>query len=78
MIMSSFLVRGDGPPDYDNNVIMGDYVEGFGFIKDIAFDVHVDQYDRDADLEVVLEVHPRLLGVGIDAVTAISCPRKRV
>ena len=71
MIMSSFLVRGDGPPDYDNNVIIGDYVEGFGFIKNIAFDVHVDQYNRDADLEEVLKVQPGLLGVGIDAETAI-------
>lgn len=72
MIMSDFLVRGEGYPNIDDNkTIIGDHIEGFGFIKNIAFDVHVHQYQRDADLAVVLNAHPGLLGVGIDEDTAI-------
>ena len=71
MIMSSFLVRGEGSPSYDNKKIVGNYQVGFGFISNIAFDVHVQQYNRDQDLAEVLKVHPGLLGVGIDADTAI-------
>ena len=71
MIMSDFLVRGDGrPPDLDNTIMIGDHTEGFGFVKNIAFDVHLNQ-NRDADLVDVLNVHPQLLGIGIDEVTAI-------
>ena len=71
MIMSDFLVRGQGYPNIDDNqTIIGDHTEGFGFIKNIAFDVHVNK-DRDTDLAEVLKVHPRLLGVGIDENTAI-------
>ena len=61
MIMSDFLVRGEGSPTYDNKKIIGNYVEGFGFIKNIAFDVHVHQFQRDKDLVQVLKVHPELL-----------------
>ena len=71
MIMSDFLVRGEGSPTYDNKKIIGNYVKGFGFIKKIAFDVHVHQFKRDEDLVEVLKEHPELLGVGIDEDTAI-------
>ena len=69
--MSSFLVRGEGSPSYNNKKIVGNYQVGFGFIKNVAFDVHVQQYNRDQDLAEVLKMHPELLGVGIDADTAI-------
>lgn len=73
MIMSSFLVRGEGSPSYNNKRIIGNYQEGFGFIKNSAFDVHVN---LNRDLAEVLKVHPGLLGIGIDEDTAIHVQGK--
>ena len=70
-ILGSFLVRGQGYPDYDNRIIIGDHREGFGFIKDTAIDQHIQQFNRESHLAEVLKVYPYLLGIGIDEDTAI-------
>ena len=67
-IQGSFLTRGDTK---NNQVMMGDHQEGFGFLKNTAVDQHVLVRNRQFDLFEILKAHPGLLGIGIDENTAI-------
>lgn len=67
-IQGSFLVRGDTK---NNQVMMGDHQEGFGFLKNVAIDQHVLARNRQFDMFEILRNHPELLGIGIDESTAI-------
>ena len=67
-IQGSFLTRGDTK---NNQVMMGDHQEGFGFLKNVAIDQHVLVRNRQFDLFDILKSHPELLGIGIDENTAI-------
>jgi cyanophycinase len=66
-IQGSFLVRGD---TRNNQVMMGDHQEGFGYISNIAIDQHVLARNRQFDMFEVLRAHPGLLGISIDENTA--------
>ncbi len=84
-VQSSFMTRGD----YDRGrIILGDkkHQEGFGFVKNSAFDVHVEERDRERDLLKLFRAKPNqlqdpdlnpldLLGIGIDQGTAITVIR---
>ncbi len=67
-IQGSFLARGDTK---GNTVMMGDHVEGLGFLKNVTIDQHLLKRNRQFDLVEVIEAHPELLGIGIDEDTAI-------
>ena len=67
-IQGSFLVRGDTK---GNEAMVGDHVQGFGFLRNVAVDQHVLRRNRQFDLVPVIEQHPELLGIGIDENTAI-------
>ncbi len=67
-IQGSFLVRGD---TNNNQVMMGDHQEGFGFLKNVAIDQHVLARNRQFDMFEILRSNPELLGIGIDESTAI-------
>ena len=67
-ILGSFLVRGDTK---GNELMIGDHVEGMGFLKNSAIDQHVLRRNRQFDLIEVMQKHPDLLGIGIDEDTAI-------
>jgi cyanophycinase len=67
-ILGSYLVRGD---TRNNVIMMGDHVEGFGFLRDTAIDQHLLARNRHFDLIPVIEKHPQLLGIGLDEDTAI-------
>ena len=67
-IQGSFLVRGDTK---NNQVMMGDHQEGFGFVNNVAIDQHVLARNRQFDMFEILQNHPGLLGIGIDEGTAI-------
>ncbi len=67
-IQGSYLARGDTK---NNQIMMGDHEEGFGFIKNIAIDQHVLARNRQFDLFDILKKRPELLGIGIDESTAI-------
>ncbi|MGK0239790.1 MAG: cyanophycinase [Candidatus Pelagisphaera sp.] len=80
-VQSSFMTRGD----YNRRIIMGDkkHQVGFGFITNSAFDVHVEERDRQEDLlrlfrakKSQLEIKGldtlEILGIGIDQGTAIT------
>ncbi len=78
-VQSSFMTRGD----YKRRVILGDkkHQIGFGFVTNSAFDVHVEERNRENDLYQVFKARKRqlqerdldpnqLLGIGIDQGTA--------
>lgn len=67
-IQGSYLARGDTK---NNQIMMGDHEEGFGFIKNIAIDQHVLARGRHFDLFAILKSKPELLGVGLDEQTGI-------
>ncbi|MBM4183124.1 MAG: cyanophycinase [Gemmatimonadetes bacterium] len=67
-VLGSFLVRGDTET---NEVIIGDHQVGFGYLRDVAIDQHVLRRNRHFDMLELLEVHPELLGIGLDEDTAI-------
>ncbi|MCX6238945.1 MAG: cyanophycinase [Bacteroidia bacterium] len=67
-IQGSYLTRGDSK---NNQIMMGDHEEGFGFLKNVAIDQHVLARNRQFDLFDILKKHPHLLGIGIDENTAI-------
>lgn len=67
-IQGSFLVRGD---TRNNQIMMGDHQEGFGFLKDAAIDQHVLARNRHFDMIEILTQRPELLGIGIDESTGI-------
>ena len=67
-IQGSFLVRGDTK---NNQVMMGDHQDGFGFLKNVAIDQHVLARNRHFDMFEILRNRPELLGIGIDESTAI-------
>lgn len=67
-IQGSFMVRGDTK---GNTLMVGDHVDGFGFLKGVTIDQHVLRRNRQFDLVEVIRARPELLGIGIDENTAI-------
>jgi len=67
-IQGSYLARGD---TRNNQIMMGDHEEGFGFITNVAIDQHVLARNRQFDLFNILDNRPELLGIGLDESTAI-------
>ena len=67
-IQGSYLARGDTET---NTIMMGDHVEGFSFLRNIAIDQHLLARNRHFDLIPVIEKYPHLLGIGLDEDTAI-------
>ncbi len=67
-IQGSFLARGDTK---NNQIMMGDHQEGFGFLKNVAIDQHVLARNRQFDMFDILKNRPELLGISIDENMAI-------
>ena len=67
-IQGEYLARGDTS---GNTIMMGDHIEGLGFLKGSAIDQHVLRRNRQFDLVEIIEENPELLGIGIDENTAI-------
>jgi cyanophycinase len=68
-IQASYLVRGAiaGP-----EIMMAKgYEEGFGFLRNVAIDQHVDTRKREGDMAAVVAAHPELLGIGLEEPVAI-------
>jgi cyanophycinase len=68
-IQGSYLVR--GAPEGNTIMMARGHEQGFGFLRNAAVDQHVLTRQREDDLDVVIEQHPELLGIGIDESTAI-------
>ena len=67
-IQGDYLVRGDTKT---NTVMIGDHLEGFGFLKNVGIDQHLLKRNRHFDMLEVIRANPGLLGIGIDENTAI-------
>ena len=67
-ILTSFMVRGDTK---GNEKMIGDHTVGLGFLKNTAVDQHLLRRNRQFDMLEVIDVHPELLGIGLDENTAI-------
>jgi len=67
-IQGSFLWRGDtsGP-----RVLVGDHLQGLGFLKNSAIDQHLLKRNRQFDLVDFIKASPKLIGIGLDEATAI-------
>jgi cyanophycinase len=64
IIQGSFIVR--GRPDKPLLMAKG-HERGFGFLKNVVVDPHLIAARREDELVNVLDAHPELLGIGIDA-----------
>ncbi len=73
-IQGSFMVRGDTK---NNFIMIGDHIEGMGFMKNVTIDQHVMKRNRQFDLTPVIEKYPEMLGIGIDESTAIIVTKDR-
>lgn len=67
-IQGSFLWRGDtkGP-----EILVGDHLQGLGFLKDAAIDQHLFVRNRQFDLVDFIKASPKLIGIGLDEATAV-------
>jgi cyanophycinase len=68
-IQASYLVR--GAPEGNHIVMAPGHERGFGLLRQAAIDQHLLVRGRERDLLQILQVHPELLGLGIDESTAI-------
>ncbi|RYP04198.1 hypothetical protein DL765_010263 [Monosporascus sp. GIB2] len=67
-IQGSFLARGG---TRNNQTIVGDGQQGFGFVRNIAIDQHVLVRNGQFDMSDNLKVRPELLDISIDKNTAV-------
>jgi cyanophycinase len=72
IIQGSFTVR--GRPDKPLLMAPG-RTTGFGFLSNVAIDPHLTSAMRDAELVNVVDVHPDILGIGIDDDAALLVRR---
>ena len=68
-IQAEFLARGN--PLGNRDIIAVGYERGFGFLPGTAIDQHFAQRKRFADMTLLTQTHPQLLGIGIDEQTAL-------
>lgn len=61
--LASFLLRGG---EDNAHVIAPNHVDGFGFLREVAIDQHLVSRARENDLFAVLDIHPHLLGIGLE------------
>lgn len=66
--LASFLLRGGE----DSRVVVApDRAEGLGLLRGVAVDQHLLTRARENDLLNVLDIHPHLLGIGLDEGAAL-------
>ncbi|HXB91586.1 MAG TPA: cyanophycinase [Puia sp.] len=67
-IQGSFLWRGD---THGAHILIGDHVQGLGFLKNSAIDQHILRRNRQFDLVELIRKSPKLIGIGLDEATAV-------
>lgn len=68
-IQTGFMVRGN--PLGNRDIAALGYTRGFGYLPGVAADQHFTQRNRFPDMTRLMQMHPRLLGLGIDESTAV-------
>ncbi|MDP3734228.1 MAG: hypothetical protein Q8R37_03285 [Nanoarchaeota archaeon] len=61
--MGSFLIRGDTST---NRIVIGDHINGFGFLQNVGIDQHVAERGREEDLFELVNEYQDHLGIGLD------------
>lgn len=71
-IQGTFLWRGDtsGP-----HVLIGDHIQGLGFLKNSVIDQHLLKRNRQFDLVPFIQHAPDYIGLGLDEATAVVVSR---
>lgn len=68
IIQGDFVVRGRT----DKPVLMAKgHDRGFGFLRNVVLNPHLTEAKREAELIQVVDLHPKLLGIGIDEKAAV-------
>jgi cyanophycinase len=67
-IQGSFLWRGD---THGAHILVGDHVQGLGFLKNSAIDQHLLRRNRQFDILELIRNSPKLIGLGLDEATAV-------
>jgi len=67
-IQGSFLWRGDTK---GAEILVGDHLQGLGFLKNAAIDQHLLKRNRQFDLVDFIRFSPQLIGIGLDEATAV-------
>ena len=68
-IQAQYMARGD--PLGNTNIIAEGYEEGLGFLPGCAVDQHFTERQRQADMTLLVDTYPTLLGIGIDEGVAL-------
>ena len=68
-VVGDFLVRGN--PKTNSEMIFRGYTQGMGFLKGVVIDAHFIERDRGGQLAGLVHDYPQLLGLGVDANTAL-------
>ena len=68
-VAGDFLLRGN--PRTNKDLVFEGYTRGLGFLQAVVLDAHFRQRDREKPLSELISQHPQLLGIGVDADTAI-------
>ena len=71
-VQGSFMVRGSSDPDDNTIMIAPAHTVGFGLMKNVTIDQHVDARGRANDLAQVMDAHPGMLGLGLDQSTSMT------
>ncbi|MDR0768915.1 MAG: cyanophycinase [Dysgonamonadaceae bacterium] len=74
-IQGSFLWRGDTK---SHQILIGDHVQGLGFLRNSAIDQHILVRNRQAHLSEFVKIAPHFIGIGIDESTAVVVTRDNV
>lgn len=69
-VVGDLLVRGD--PKSNNEMLDPGYTRGLGLIEGVVFDAHFRERRRHEQLRGVVQDHPTMLGIGVDAGTALQ------
>jgi cyanophycinase len=67
-IQGSLLWRGD---THGAQILLGDHLQGLGFLKNSAIDQHLLKRNREFDMVDLIRNSPKLIGLGLDEATAV-------
>lgn len=68
-VVGELLLRGD--PKTNSEILYPGYTRGLGLIEGIVFDAHFRERERYGAFRDVVHQYPQLLGIGVDAETAL-------
>jgi cyanophycinase len=68
-VVGDFLLRGN--PRSNTDMTFAGYTRGMGLLQGVVLDAHFIERDRHAQLRQLVSEHPQLLGLGVDAGTAL-------